>query len=274
MIRLDTTTRKLQALLGGAVTTNQMQCVSAYSDATQSGYVGATTVINTNNSTAVDIVPAPSAGYRDVDYINIYNRDTVSQTLTIRYNDNGTTYGLIVVTLLTGEQLNYTHGSGWCALDVNGNRKEVTSSTFSSITVAGVNITPARSQWTPVLASSGGGSASYTTQQGEYFYTAGMVVAQFYINGTKNTLGAGNLSITGLPYASKSGVYVYMPLGNFYVPAGTSIIQVNQYLNAASSTIALYKITAATTDSTGSNLTAGDISSTFSFGGVLTYYAS
>lgn len=124
MIRLDTTTRKLQALLGATVTTNQMQCVANYSDATQSGYVGATTVINTNNSTAVDIVPAPAAGVRDVDYINIYNRDTVSQSVTVRYNDNGTTYVLIVATLLTGEQLNYTHGSGWCALDANGNRKE------------------------------------------------------------------------------------------------------------------------------------------------------
>jgi hypothetical protein len=138
MIRLDNTTRTLQALLSGSVTTNQLNTTTSYSDATSSTFTGATTVINTNNTTAVTLAAAPSAGIvRTIDSVNVFNADTVSQTVTVRYNDNGTFYPLIRTTLLTGETLIYTHGSGWAAIDANGNRKEVTASVFSSLTVTG-----------------------------------------------------------------------------------------------------------------------------------------
>jgi hypothetical protein len=138
MIRLDNTTRTLQALLSGSVTTNQLNTTTSYSDATSSTFTGATTVINTNNTTAVTLAAAPSAGIvRTIDSVNVFNADTVSQTVTVRYNDNGTFYPLVRTTLLTGETLGYTHGFGWFALDVNGNRKQVTSTVFSSVTVTG-----------------------------------------------------------------------------------------------------------------------------------------
>lgn len=138
MIRLDTTTRTLQALLSGSVTTNQLNTTTSYSDATSGSFTGATTVINTNNTTAVTLAAAPTASVvRTIDSVNIFNADTVSQTVTIRYNDNGTFYPIVRSTLLTGETLGYTHGFGWFSLDVNGNRKQVTSTVFSSLTVTG-----------------------------------------------------------------------------------------------------------------------------------------
>lgn len=144
MIRLDTTTRKLQAVLAGAITTSQPNIATSYSDATSASFTGAQTVINANSTTPVDIVASPSAGVvRTIDSVNIYNADTVSVTVTVRYNDNGTIYPLVRVTLLTGETLGYTHGSGWFALDVNGNLKQVTSSVFSSLTVTGQTTTGA-----------------------------------------------------------------------------------------------------------------------------------
>ena len=138
MIRLDSTTRTLQAVLAGAITTNQANVVVSFSDATQSTYTGATTVINTNSTTAVDITAAPASGIiRTIDSVNVYNADTVSITVTVRYNDNGTTYPIVKTTLLTGESLFYTHAAGWVAVDVNGNRKEITGSTFTSLAVTG-----------------------------------------------------------------------------------------------------------------------------------------
>lgn len=124
MIRLDNTTRKLQALLGGSITTNQLPITVCYSDKTSTAYTGGTTVINTNNTTAVDICAAPAAStVRDIDTINVNNADTVAATITIRYNDNGTTYTLFKATLATGDQLTYVHGVGWNVIDSTGKTK-------------------------------------------------------------------------------------------------------------------------------------------------------
>lgn len=124
MLRLDSTTRKLQALLAGAITSANLPVVSNWADKTATAYTGGCTVINTNGVTAVDIVAAPSAStVRDVDTIVIRNADTASATVTVRYNDNGTTYDVAKVTLQVGDQLCYTHGTGWFVLDALGVRK-------------------------------------------------------------------------------------------------------------------------------------------------------
>jgi hypothetical protein len=124
MIRLDATTRSLEAALGGAVSTNQLPVTASYSDKTSSAYTGATQLANTNDATAVTIVAAPGAStVRDVDYISIRNSDTASATVTVRYNDNTTLYTIITATLAVGDQLVYTHGNGWETLDSSGNKK-------------------------------------------------------------------------------------------------------------------------------------------------------
>lgn len=125
MIRLDTTTRKLQVVLLAAVASAQSPVVSSWSDATTSAYGGGSTPINTNSTTAVDIVAAPAAStVRDVDYINIRNEDTAAITVTVRLNDNGTSYTLTKATLSIGDQLTYTHASGWKIMDSAGNAKQ------------------------------------------------------------------------------------------------------------------------------------------------------
>jgi len=63
MIRLDTTTRKLQVVLAGAVSTNQLPVVVSYSDKTSTTYNGATQTAQTNGTTAVDICAARSADF-------------------------------------------------------------------------------------------------------------------------------------------------------------------------------------------------------------------
>lgn len=121
MIRLTATTQKLQAVLAGAITTNQLSVVLSWSDKTSTTYTGGSTVSSTNNTTAVDICAAPGAStIRDIDSISINNVDTVAATVTVRYNDNATLYTITKVTLSPGDQLIYTHGNGWTCLNSTG----------------------------------------------------------------------------------------------------------------------------------------------------------
>ena len=124
MLKLDQTTRKLQAVLSGAVTTNQLPCMVSYSDDNGTTYVGGTQLTNTNSTTAVDICAAPGAStVRDIDYLSIRNRDTAAATVTVMLDDNGTDYEIVKATLAVGDQLVYTHGDGWRVIDTDGNLK-------------------------------------------------------------------------------------------------------------------------------------------------------
>ena len=124
MIRLDATTRKLQAVLAGAITTNQLPCTVSYSDKTSTDYVGATQLTNTNSTTAVDICAAPGAStVRDIDYLSIRNRDTAAATVTVMLDDNGTDYEIVKAALAVGDSLIYTHGDGWRTVDSFGQVK-------------------------------------------------------------------------------------------------------------------------------------------------------
>jgi hypothetical protein len=124
MIRLDSTTRKLEILLAGAVVTTQPSFVASWSDATASGYAGGATPGVTNGGTAVTLVAAPAAStVRDVDYVSLTNRDIAAVTATVRYNDGGAPYPITTVTLSVGDQLTYTHGSGWQVFSSTGSLK-------------------------------------------------------------------------------------------------------------------------------------------------------
>ena len=114
MIILSETTDNLQVVLGGAITTNQLQCFTAWRDRTSSTFIAGRTVINTNSTTDVTIAAAPaSSTQRVIDYISIYNRDTVNATVTVKLDANGTEYILFKCTLATGESIQYQEGVGF-----------------------------------------------------------------------------------------------------------------------------------------------------------------
>lgn len=121
MIRLDKTTRKLQVVLGGAVTTSQLVTHVSYFDHVP--YSGGQTFTTrpadyyavTNDTTDVDICPAPSVNgsVRNIDYLRIYNRDTVASTVTVKVDDSGSESIEWKVSLDPNESLFYEHGRGW-----------------------------------------------------------------------------------------------------------------------------------------------------------------
>ncbi len=133
MIRLDSTVRSLEVILAGAVTTNQLPVTASWADSSSAGYLGGANVTNTNSGTAVTAAAAPTSSgvVRDIDFLNIYNADTVSATATVRINDNGTFYIQCKVALAVGDTLKYTHAKSWEVLNSSGQTK--TGSGISSI---------------------------------------------------------------------------------------------------------------------------------------------
>jgi hypothetical protein len=124
MIILSETTDNLQVVLAGAITTNQLQCFASWRDRTSTTFIAGRTVVNTNNTTDVNLVPAPATGQRVVDFFTIFNRDTVNATITIKLDANGTEYILFKVTLATGEALVYQEGVGFLIFANSGAIKQ------------------------------------------------------------------------------------------------------------------------------------------------------
>ena len=112
MIILDATTKSLEIDLAGAITTTQLD-VTCHAvdllDSDQSVSDVVNTNVATNNTTAVTAMAAPAAGHtRTVKSLTVFNNDTVSATVTVQINSNGTIFILTKITLLTGESLVYS----------------------------------------------------------------------------------------------------------------------------------------------------------------------
>jgi len=124
MLILDAVTKSLKIVLAGAVATTQLPVTAHYTDITTTAYTPGSNDTVTNSTTAVEFVAAPAAStQRHVESISVYNVDTASATVTIQYVSAGGTRQVIKVVLLTLETLVYEDGTGWQAIDANGNLK-------------------------------------------------------------------------------------------------------------------------------------------------------
>ena len=125
MIILSATSDNLQAVLAGNVTTSQLQCSTFWRDVTETTYIPGRTVAATNNITDVNIAPAPATStQRIIDFISIYNADTVNATVTIKLDANGTEYILFKGILGTGEMLQYNDKNGFTVMTIAGAIKQ------------------------------------------------------------------------------------------------------------------------------------------------------
>ena len=125
MIILAAITDKLQVSLAGTVTANQMQCIAFWRNVTTTEYTPGRTNVLTNNSTDVDLVASPVTDHQIcVDYISVYNADTSNQTLTVKFDFNGSDFILWKGVLGTGEKLEYSDKTGFLVIAVNGGVKQ------------------------------------------------------------------------------------------------------------------------------------------------------
>jgi len=126
MIILDTTSKSLEVILGGSVSSVEPSWVSAYVEVTT-----ATMALDAvsasdgaaNGSTAVTMVAAPASGkVRQVKALYIYNADGAGVTLTVRLNNGGTFRTLFTAVLATLETLRFSE-SGWQVFTADGELK-------------------------------------------------------------------------------------------------------------------------------------------------------
>ena len=136
MIILTETTDNLQVVLAANPVANQLQCMSVWRDITPTTYVPGRTLSLTNNTSDVNITPAPAAStQRVIDFLSIYNSDTESAIVTIKLDANGTEYILYKDTVEPGRTLNYADKVGFYITGLS--IKQLKSFTFHGD--AGVN---------------------------------------------------------------------------------------------------------------------------------------
>lgn len=108
MIISNNTSTSVEVILSGAVTTSQLKCIAVWVDSPSAKFESGQTATSTNNTTAVELVPAiTDNSRREVKYISIYNADTVDATVTIRLNISGAFYTILKVILNPNDQLIY-----------------------------------------------------------------------------------------------------------------------------------------------------------------------
>jgi hypothetical protein len=226
---LDAVTKKLEVILAGAVTANQLPFVCTWSD------IGATSALpgendgQTNGVTVVDLVPVPgSSTQRFVKTISIFNADTAAATVTVRYNNNATLRTIRKVVLQVGETLEYN--GQWNVFDATGSVKTAqsgtgrwlrtvvltsgtthttgpqTTSLFLRMVGGGGGGGGCSSLASAAAAAGGGGSGAYAektfvvTPSTNYTYAIGALGAgssgAVGGNGTSTTFAAGGVTVT------------------------------------------------------------------------------
>ena len=154
---LSGTTEILQVVLSGAVTTNQLDWSCSYQDINSAGMVlpQSSSQGNTNNAVDVDMVAAPIAGRtRQITIVNIYNKDTVAATVTVKKDVGGTDYVLAKYTLQSGDTLYWSKEEGW--LVISGTPSTANYS-FSVFTATGTYTKPEGLKFASVFCVAGGG---------------------------------------------------------------------------------------------------------------------
>jgi hypothetical protein len=144
MLTLSETTDTIEVVLGAAHTTTSLKCYASWRDLGSSTFPAGRTVIATNGTTAIVAVPAPGASTkRVVDTMSVYNADSVSQNVIVRFDANGTEYVIRTETLAPGELLMYTDARGWASYSTTGALKS-----------PGINLGIASPAWNQVILGS------------------------------------------------------------------------------------------------------------------------
>lgn len=99
-IVLNTTTKSIKAVMSGAPATTNPDFVVSYADNNSTSFTEGENDGALNGTSDVTLVSAPASSTRRIiKSISIYNRDTAAVTVTIKYDNNGTTRILAKVTL-------------------------------------------------------------------------------------------------------------------------------------------------------------------------------
>ena len=124
MIRLTSTNDVLELSLADAVASDELEIVVCFSDHTATNYIGDAQASLSDGASDVEIVSAPDADtIRDIDFISVYNADSVPAVVTIKIDVSSVESVLGTWTLQPGDTLFYTHSGGWSVVGADGSTR-------------------------------------------------------------------------------------------------------------------------------------------------------
>ena len=155
---LSATTDAIQAVQGAAATTTNCTYNVAYQDWTSSG-LDFTTITGAsgdlNGMTDATIVAAPSgSNKRQVTEINIYNADTIVQTVTVLRDVSATNKILCKAQLAVGATLFWSKETGWTILSASTTNSYI----VTEFTASGTWTKPTGLKWAEILCIGAGGA--------------------------------------------------------------------------------------------------------------------
>jgi hypothetical protein len=172
-MHLDNTTKKIEVVLGGAVSANEAQVVASYEDL----------VLNTT------AVAAPSERTRrKVKHMSVYNADTAAITATVQLDDGTDEWTIVAVTLQTTENLVFSDNAGWEIFAADGALK--TSAPLTGSAIANTKF---------LIGGAGGVGAEYALS-GDATCTNGGVV-------TVDNVTVGSDAAGDVPYKASASAY-------------------------------------------------------------------
>lgn len=134
MIGLKATTESIYITSNATATTDEMEYVTVSRERTSTTFLALNKFGTTAGTTPETIVDSPSAASTQVlvDYISIYNKDTVSHTVTVALFDSTNAFLLFKCLLLTLEKLEFVEGQGWSIYNADGTLKTTQSAAGST----------------------------------------------------------------------------------------------------------------------------------------------
>lgn len=187
---LSATTQTIEIAKGAATTTTSPETYVTYVDITTTTFTPGIqrATLSAGAGTDTVVVSAPGAStQRQVKYMTIFNRDTVTHTFTVQHDLSGTDFVLAQIVLLANEMAEFVYEKGWSVHDVNGFVKEN----------IGVGVT--------AVAASGGtistGVASFVNANGVSFGVDGQTLTARAVPNLNNSLWA-NLYAHGTTMSS------------------------------------------------------------------------
>lgn len=268
MILLDATSKKIQLVLGGAVTTNQLDWTTSWADITTTTFTPGSTDGASNSATPVDIVASPaSSTQRQVKFISVYNRDTVSATVTVNYYDGGTLRKIVVITLATGYQLQYTAEGEWRVLDGSGALQQSGGGGSGTVTTTGSPSSGNLTKFSGASSITNGDLSGDITTSGTLATTLATVNANVGSFGSSTSIPTVTVTAKGLVTAA-SGNAVIAPAGTLSGTTLNATVVTSSLTSVGTLTTGTWNATTIAVNKGGTGITAG------TSGGILGYTAS
>jgi hypothetical protein len=141
---LSATTETIQISKAAGTTTTSPDCYAAYVDVTTTTFVPGVQRTSLSGGAGVDstVVSAPAAStQRQVKYMTIFNRDTVTHTFEVQHDLSGTDFFMARIVLLANEMAEYVWEKGWTIHDTSGIVKENIAVGIETVAASGGTIT-------------------------------------------------------------------------------------------------------------------------------------